>query len=29
MNECLEHGVLQWVPAGKTKRSPGNKAGSQ
>lgn len=22
MNECLEHGVLQWVPAGKTKRSP-------
>jgi biotin operon repressor len=29
MNECLEHGVLQWVPAGKTKRSPGNKAGSE
>lgn len=28
MNECLEHGVLQWVPAGKTKRSPGNKTGS-
>lgn len=21
MNECLEQGVLQWVPAGKTKRS--------
>lgn len=29
MNECLEPGVLQWVPAGKTKRSPGNKAGSE
>lgn len=29
MNECVEHGVLQWVPAGKTKRSPDNRAGSQ
>jgi hypothetical protein len=29
MNECFEHAVLQLVPAGKTKRSPDNKAGSQ
>ena len=24
MNECLEQGVLQWVPAAKTMRRPGN-----
>lgn len=28
MNECLEQGVLEWVPAGKTKRGTDNKAGS-